>query len=56
MPHTVRRPVWVSNPAPRAQNVRKVGAVKQGRNTTSMPISDGGSVGLGPRSIGALEA
>lgn len=47
IPVTVRGPVWARNPQASAVKVWKVGAVKQGANQASSPVTDGGTVGMG---------
>jgi DNA-binding CsgD family transcriptional regulator len=44
MPHTVRRAGWVIIPASSAQNVAKLGAVKQGRNVVNSRTNEAGSI------------
>jgi hypothetical protein len=47
MPVTVRSPGWAKNPPTSAWNVRKVGAVKQGRNPLSRSASEHGRLMVG---------
>lgn len=47
IPQTVRGPLWARNPATKAQNVRKLGAVKHDSNAASRQTSEAGRSGLG---------